>query len=54
MYKENFKNIKKNMAWELNHLLASSLPTPVNISICKLRGLTFMQSEKGLSIIAEI
>ena len=47
------KMIKKNKAWELNHLLVSSLPTPVSIANFKSRGLALLQFEKGLPITAE-
>ena len=55
MYKTKTKQkIRKNKVSELNHLLVSSLPTPVNLAIYRLRGLTSLQSEKDLSIIAKI
>ena len=45
--------INKNKASELNHLLVSSLPTPVSLATCKLRGQAWMQFEKGLPITVE-
>ena len=55
MYKRTkIKTIKKNKASELNYLLLSSPPTPINLAICELRGLSSLQSEKGLSIVAKI
>ena len=53
MYKGKPNRNKKNMVWELNRLLASSLPTPINLVIYRLRGLTSLQYEKGLLSLQE-
>ena len=46
--------LRKNKVWELNHFLVSSLPTPEDPAIYKLRGQALPQSRKGLPITVEI
>ena len=52
--KERKQKLRKNKVWELNHLLVSSLPTPVNLAIYRLRGQVLPQSRKGLPITVGI
>ena len=45
--KEQKQKLGKNKVWEQNHLLVSSLPTPINLAIYRLRGQALRQSGKG-------
>ena len=51
--KNKNKKIKKNKVEELNHLLVSSPPIPVNIAIYRLMGQVLLQFGKGLPINVE-